>query len=119
MTPPDHDTAGLIWATRGRTWGFRFLRDGGLPDPLAAYEAAFAPIGDEPEGWCRTTDAVALRFGDPEGRRDAAGRIIPHDVVLLGARAEGIDSLEVGRQRTWPALAEEYAQVWDRPDASG
>ena len=23
----------LIWATRGRTWGFRFLRDGGFEEP--------------------------------------------------------------------------------------
>ena len=34
----------LIWATRGRTWGFRFLRDGGLEDPLDTYEEAFAGI---------------------------------------------------------------------------
>ena len=24
----------LIWATRGRTWGFRFLLNGGFADPL-------------------------------------------------------------------------------------
>ena len=32
----------LIWATRGRTWGFRFLRDGGFPDPLPVYDLAFS-----------------------------------------------------------------------------
>ena len=31
-------TARLIWATRGRSWGFRFLLKGGLSDPLMAYE---------------------------------------------------------------------------------
>ena len=39
----------LIWATRGRTWGFRFLRDGGFEDPLPVYDEAFSEVGDEPE----------------------------------------------------------------------
>ena len=39
--------AGLIWATRGRTWGFRFLLDGGQADPLTTYERAFARLPDE------------------------------------------------------------------------
>ena len=55
----------FIWATRGRTWGFRFVRDGGLPDPLVVYDTAFSGVGDEPEAWRRNAETVALRFPDP------------------------------------------------------
>jgi hypothetical protein len=116
------ENAGFIWATRGRTWGFRFLRRGGFEDPLGVYEDAFSSIGDQPEAWRRVADKVVLRFLDPDGRQDAAGRVIPHDFVLLGSWAAGINSLEDGRRRIWPAVADEFTRIWDTtepPSVSG
>jgi hypothetical protein len=109
------EPGGFIWATRGRTWGFRFLRRGGFDDPLEAYERAFAGMGDASEAWVRLGDRVALRFADPEARQDVAGRVIPHEFVLYGPWALGIDSLEDGVARIWPEVAEEFARVWDQP----
>ncbi|CCQ13378.1 putative uncharacterized protein [Rhodococcus sp. AW25M09] len=57
----------LIWATRGRNWGFRFLLDAGKGDPLPLYERAFAELGDEPAAWHRSGQVVAVRFPDPGG----------------------------------------------------
>ncbi len=105
----------LVWASRGRDWGFRFLRDGGWPDPLPLYEAAFASIGDEPETWRRDGETVAVRFPDPLGRRDAAGRVIPHEFVVTGPSADGIDSAEDGRRLVWPLVAEQFAEIWELP----
>jgi hypothetical protein len=105
----------LIWATRGRNWGFRFLLDGGFEDPLLIYDEVFAGVGDEPRVWCRVADRVALRFPDPEGRRDVAGRVIPHEFVVLGDLAKEIDSIEVGLREIWTKVADEYAQIWDLP----
>lgn len=113
---PDAGLDRLIWATRGRAWGFRFLRDGGYEDPLPAYESAFSRIGDDAEAWSRTSEGVALRFPDPEGRCDAAGRLIPHDFVLFGAMADEISSLDDGRRRVWPQVADEFDRVWAIPD---
>lgn len=113
---PLDEGSGFIWATRGRSWGFRFLRRAGLDDPLAAYEEAFATIGDEPEAWSGVVGRVAVRFPDPEGRRDAAGRVIPHDFVLFGRWAEGITSLDDGRHRIWPEVADEFEHTWDAHD---
>lgn len=114
---PTDEEARFIWATRGRTWGFRFLRRGGLEDPLGVYEDAFSKVGDQPEAWRRIADdKVALRFPDPNKRRDAAGRVIPHDFVLLGSWADGINSLEDGRQRIWHEVADEFESVWDNPE---
>ncbi|ATG50903.1 hypothetical protein CFK38_04690 [Brachybacterium vulturis] len=103
----------LIWATRGRSWGFRFLRSGGTTDPLFAYEEAFSGIEDEPQVYRRVGGRVALRFPDPEERKDAAGRLIPHEFVLDGEIADGVRSLDEGRAVIWPLISEEYARIWD------
>lgn len=104
---------GLIWATRGRSWGFRFLLDAGLRDPLLDYERAFANLGEEPMVWRRAGGKVALRFPDPLGRRDAAGRVIPHEFVVSGDLAHEIASVEDGLGQIWPLVAGAYARVWD------
>ena len=111
----------LLWATRGRVWGFRFLRNDASDDPLPVYDAAFSGVEDASET-CRSvaaTDAlpemVALRFPDPVGRRDRAGRVIPHDFVVFGALADGVDSVDAGRERVWPLVADEFERVWELP----
>ena len=111
----------LIWATRGRTWGFRFLHDGGFEDPLPVYEAAFSGFDDKSEAWRRVAETVArpemvaLRFPDPSGRRDQAGRVIPHDFVLLRPLADEIGSVEDGRRLVWPLVADEFTRIWELP----
>lgn len=107
----------VIWVTRGRDWGFRFLRDGDFADPLPIYEAMFSAIGDAPEAWHPAADQVAVRFPDPLGRKDRAGRVIPHDFVAFGPSAESIKSVEDGRQLLWPEVAEQFARVWKLPKA--
>ena len=106
---PDH----LIWATRGRAWGFRFLLDAGLGDPLAEYERAFAERSDGPSAWRRAAGRLALRFPDPMGRRDASGRVIPHEFILIGDLGSAIDSVEAGIREVWPVVADTYARFWD------
>ena len=103
----------LIWATRGRTWGFRFLLDAGLDDPLPTYERAFAGLSDQSVAWHRSGAAAALRIQDPEGRRDASGRVIPHEFVVLGTLPEPCESAEHARQLVWPLVERAYARVWD------
>jgi len=111
----------LIWATRGRNWGFRFLRNDASGDPLAFYDTAFSGVEDTSEACRRVGGAgaqpgmVALRFPDPEGRRDRAGRVIPHDFVVFSALADEVHSVEAGRQRIWPLVADEFEQVWELP----
>lgn len=111
----------LIWATRGRNWGFRFLRNDASGDPLALYGAAFTGVKDTSEacrriaGTAAQPEMVALRFPDPVGRRDRAGRVIPHDFVVLGALVDGVDSVEAGRERIWPLVADDFERVWELP----
>jgi hypothetical protein len=108
----------MIWATRGRTWGFRFLDRGGLDDPLHVYEEAFAGIEGEHEVCRRAGTMVAVRFLDPDGRRDSAGRLIPHDFVILGPPqlVESIDSVDAGRAVIWPVVADRFETAWLAPE---
>jgi hypothetical protein len=111
----------LIWATRGRTWGFRFLRRGGFEDPLPIYDAAFSGLEERPEVSERVAstgplpEMVVLRFADPLGRRDRAGRVIPHEFVVFPSLADRIDSVGDGLRLVWPLVADEFEQVWDLP----
>jgi len=84
----------LIWATRGRNWGFRFLRDGGFADPLPEYDAAFAVIGAGTSALSRVGTTVAVRFPDPLGRKDSAGRVIPHDLVVFPPLSDQIETVD-------------------------
>lgn len=103
----------IIWATRGRQWGFRFLLDAGLDDPLASYERGFAGLTDSATAFHRDGATVAVRFSDPEGRRDTAGRIIPHEFVVLDDSAAPINSVESGERVIWPLVAAVYSRIWD------
>jgi hypothetical protein len=113
VSPIERSAEGLIWATRGRTWGFRFLLDGGLSDPLLEYERVFADLRDDPREFSRVGGKVALRFPDPLGRRDVAGRVIPHDFVVSGDLAGNIQSVDDGLHQVWPLVEAAYARVWD------
>jgi hypothetical protein len=103
----------LVWATRGRSWGFRFLLDAGLADPLLVYEEVFRELQDQPSGLHRVAGRIALRFPDPLGRRDTARRVIPHDFVVLGAPAEHITTLDDGLSEIWSVVEADYARLWD------
>jgi len=105
----------LIWATRGRTWGFRFIRNGGYPDPLPVYDEAFSGVEDKLEVCRRVGEKVALRFQDPSGWKDRAGRVIPHDFVVFPPLADGIHSVEDGVRLVWPLVADDFARVWKLP----
>ena len=102
----------FIWATRGREWGFRFLRDGGLSDPLLTYEEVYSGVTFDGDGCWRVGSRTALRLTDPEHRRDRAGRPITHDFVLFGDLAERVATIEDGLRIVWPLVAAEYADAW-------
>lgn len=108
----------FIWAARGRTWGTRFLRDGGVAHPLAIYESAFAGTDDSSDVFRRLDDTVALRLEDPKGRCDEAGRIILHEFVILDPDSTTIATADEAMARVWPQVDAEFARIWDAPSAT-
>lgn len=107
----------FIWVTRGKTWGFRVLRTAGLSDAFEAYESAFAGIEADPEVVQRADDRLAVRFPDPEGRQDRAGRVISHEFVLLPPLEGAVDSVEAARAFVWPQVEAVFRDAWDAPQA--
>ncbi len=111
----------FIWATRGRTWGFQFLRRDRFEDPLPVYDIAFSGLEHESEAQRRVpatnmlSEMVALRFPDPLQRQDRAGRVIRHDFVVFPPLADAIDSVEEGRRLVWPLVADDYTRLWQLP----
>ncbi len=108
----------LIWATRGRTWGFRFLRTGGLANPLEVYEEAFVGSDGAPFAFIQRAETLAVRFTDPEQRKDRAGRVIPHEFVVLAPDHLRLGDYESARAELWHAVEKEYASIWDQPGTS-
>ena len=102
----------LLWLTRGRTWGFRFLIRG-EQDPLPIYDSIFSTVGDVSEAWLRVDNRIALRIIDPAGRKDAAGRPISHDFVLAGEMARRVRSVSDGVSMVWPLVEGEYAKKYE------
>ena len=74
----------------------------------------FAGVEGRSEAYCRVGNLVALRFPDPLGRRDAAGRVIPHEFVVFPPLADQVHSVEDGLKLVWPLsqVADRFAQVW-------
>jgi hypothetical protein len=105
-----------IWATRGRTWGFRLLWTGGLQNSLEVYEAAFAGTDGAAEVLSQRGELTAVRFLDPEGRTDRAGRVIPHEFVILTA-GTSFKQIDTARTTLWAQVAPFYASVWEQPAA--
>ena len=103
----------FIWVTRGRDWGFEFLEKAEISDPLSIYEGAFLGIENQPQVCRRIDGIVALRFPDPLGRQDAAGRVIPHEFVLFETSAHEIESVQEGLEKVWPLVENRFASVWE------
>lgn len=113
----------FLWSTRGLAWGFRILHHppGDRDAWLAVYETAFRNSSGSGECFARAVldtprsraePCAALRFPDPESRRDQAGRVIPHEFVILGDAAAGVSSWEEGQARLWPLVAQGYSAIY-------
>lgn len=83
----------LLWATRGRSWGFRILRHPALTDVdwLSVYEKVFSRTDSSPAFFHAELEMpelgrwnlIAARFADPDHSRDDAKRPIPHELILF------------------------------------
>jgi hypothetical protein len=103
----------IIHSSRTKNKGFHFVRTGGLPDPLHAYESAFGQDSGGRNMFKKLADGrVAAIFDDPEGRVDHAGRKIPHEVVVPKSMAEGINSMDDIKAKIWPIIKPTYDDVY-------
>lgn len=106
----------VVHASRSHATGFRFLKSGGLSDAFQEYERAGFTGHESGETFLRyglNKEKVAARFLDPEGRKDLAGRPIPHDVFVPASLAEGLSSLADVKDKIWPLLKPDYDEFYN------
>lgn len=109
------EPTGVMHSSRGIDKGFHFLQNGGLKNPLKELEAA--GVGDStPVGafkrYGKNAEKVYVSFYDPLGRKDAAGRVIPHGVHLPKHLAEGINTQEDAVNRAWPLIKDSFDAMY-------
>jgi hypothetical protein len=112
------DLNNILWSTAGRDWEFRFLLEPKQCDDWVAYHRSiFQPSatnetdinhGSILSGSVLYTSVVFL---DPEGRKDSAGRVIPHEVAVIGEHLDR-DNL---KNLLWEKLSGVYSQLYGLP----
>ena len=113
MTEPSD----LIFATRTRGQGISFVRKGNLPDPLLEYDRGFGSDSGEKNVFRRYGDnneKIAVSFDDPDGRKDHAGRVIPHEVIIPKSMSAGINTHAEAVAKAWSILGPKYSEDYDK-----
>jgi len=109
----------LLHATRAKNKGFSMYEKGGLKDPLIEYTEAFGYDTPERHVFKRYGDnneKVAARFPDPLGRKDHAGRVIPHEVILPESLAKNVTNLDEAIAKVWPMIKDNVEAKYDPPE---
>lgn len=105
----------IVHSSRGHSKGFHFLQRGGLDNPLKELERA--GVGDStPVGTFKrygdNLEKVYASFHDPLGRKDAAGRLIPHEVFLPESLAKGVNNHDEAVKKAWPLIKDTYDAMY-------
>lgn len=105
-----------IHGSRGKNLGFRFVSEGGLDDPFHEWErAGFNGVTGTPfTRYGDNNEKIALTLKDPDGRTDAAGRRIVHDIVVPSTMSTGINSEADVVSKIWPKLKPAYDEFYEK-----
>lgn len=110
----------ILVATKGKYSGNHFLKSGGLSDPLSEYDRAgfsensYTKIrSGEHRRYGSNLEKVAVSFTDPQGRKDAAGRPIFHEVVLPKHHAADVTDFESAKNKAWSLMQKDYEKHWE------
>lgn len=103
----------LIHATRGKTKGFTFLKQGGVPTFLQEYENAFGHDSGQTGVFKKVGGKIAVSFLDPDGKKDFAGRLIPHEILIPKSMAHGINNVDDVMEKIWPLLKDQYESYYN------
>lgn len=101
----------IIHTSRGKNKGFRFYQQGGTPDYFQLWSKHFEQAGGAAKNDMfekLPNGMVAAAFPDPKGRKDAVGRVIPHEVIVPAYLTTGINTISDVVKHVWPMLEDAY-----------
>lgn len=113
-----HEPISVIHATRGKERGFGFLANGGLKDPLREWDHVGNINefnGNQFQRYGKNLEKAAVVFDDPHGRKDAAGRVIPHLVILPKEHAKDVHDFEGAKKKAWNLVKDDFNSLYDSP----
>lgn len=107
----------IIHLARGKNVGLTFQRKGNTPD----FADVFHKLGMNADGLPREfvrkvedgSGTILARMADPLSRRDFAGRLIQHDIVIPKSMASGIETLDDVRTKIYPKLKDTYDAFYE------
>lgn len=106
----------MIHVSRGRMVGYSFLRNGGMKDAVTEMDAAGFGQG-RAAGWFKRYgkdgEKVAAVFADPLGRKDHAGRMVLHDIVLPKEMAKNVNNADEVRDLVWPNIKDLFSAFYN------
>lgn len=98
----------VVMASRGKNRGFRFIKNGGVPDPLVEYMKS-SLLKSETQGFEKYDGGkVAVSFLNPDGLKDKSGRVIPISLVIPKSQATGINSTDDVLKSVWPQIKDAF-----------
>lgn len=107
----------VIHASRGRNQGFKFYKDGQIPDPMVEWQKGFGGLEESRTVFNKYDGKIAARFMDPDGRTDRAGRLIPHDIIVPKSMSDGVNSIDDVLKTIWPKVKDHYSDNYENlPD---
>lgn len=110
------DLENLMHFTRTKNRGFSVFNDGNHPKPMTMANKIMGDDWDTSDKLMDTDRGLGVLLTDPEGRKDRAGRDIPHLIIMPNSMRDEIRSVDDVREKVWPALKDDYAAVYDQPE---
>jgi hypothetical protein len=109
----------IVHVSRGKNIGYKILKNGNLPDYLPEIGKASLDDGSytrlQPGQYRRygaNLEKAALSFHDPEGRKDASGRTIVHDVILSKEHAHDVTDFDSAKKKAWALVKDDFDEFY-------
>lgn len=99
----------ILHVSHGKKSVFTFYKRGGLQDPLSEYEKVFGTNEFQHNMFKRLNDGrVAASFRDPHNRKDHAGRMVEHQIIVPKSLSGKLNTITDVIQHIWPKLQDTY-----------
>lgn len=103
------DLQDLFLASRSKNRGYRVMRDGQHPSPLDLMDDVFGSnLEQQPNTLHDSSKGLGVLLMDPEGRKDRAGRVISHSIIIPNSMKSGINNSDDVVRDIWPLIKDDY-----------
>lgn len=107
------DLENIAFFSKPKNRGFQIFNDGNHPKPLSLLDEVFGTKQDVRDELIDSPYGLGVTLSDPQGRKDRAGRTIPHVIIIPNSMRSDIRSVQDVQDKIWPLLEESYADRYE------